>query len=134
MKGVYQKQVAEAFVNSSDGRCYFGDGRIIPRPEHAEIVAAIREEGEATRQNPLGSFGKGFCRSLVYPQAGVTRARHSRRNGGRLKCGASGRLLAWTRNAGLKKWTATNTTKRSFKKDRIESLEHFKAVIDNARK
>ena len=134
VKGVYQNKLPRLSSIRVTGGVIFGDGRIIPRPEHAEIVAAIREEGEATRQN-FGEFWQGLLQKFGFIRK---RARYPRTSQ-QAKRRAAEMWRKWPLTCldaqrGTEKVDCYEHYKKELQKDRIESLEHFKAVIDNARK
>lgn len=103
-------------------------------PEHAEIIATVREEGATTRQ----TFGD--TRREVLEKVGLVRRRARWPRVSRLaKQRAADMWRKWPLTCldaqrGTEKLDCFEYYENELKKDRIESVEHFKAVIDNARK
>lgn len=134
VKGVYQNRVPRLSSIRVKGDVIFGDLRTIPRPDHPAIIAAVREEGEATRQT-VGEFWQGLLEKfgLVRKRARWPRVSSNAKNR------AAAMWKAWPETrldaqAGGEKVDCFEYHSKELKAAGIASLEHFKAVLDKARK
>lgn len=130
----------------SDGKTYRTGGALIPfsaedaaflhnmKNDNAEIIAAVREEGEATRQT-FGEFWQGLLQKFGFIRKRASYPRTSQQAKRRAaEMWRKWQLTCLDAQRGTEKVDCYEHYKKELQKDRIESLEHFKAVIDNARK
>lgn len=117
---------------------FTGNLRIMPadtrEPSHADLLAAVQVEGEATRR----TFGETL-RGLLEKVGFVPKRQRFPRVSAKAQTRVSAMWRAWqgTRldaQAGPEKVDCFDHYRSELRTFKIESVEHFKAVLDAARK